>query len=62
VDPAVGFVFRARPGDRVEAGEAWVDVHARDESAADGAVRRLTACTRWADTPPEPLPIILETI
>ncbi len=43
VDPAVGFEVHARPGERVERGEALVTIHARSREGAEGAARRLEA-------------------
>jgi pyrimidine-nucleoside phosphorylase len=34
IDPAVGFVIRAKPGQSVRAGEVLAEVHARDEAGA----------------------------
>ena len=60
VDPAVGFVLRAKLGDRVEAGQPLAHVHARTEDAAEAAARRLRAATRLADEAPAPRPLVLE--
>jgi thymidine phosphorylase len=55
VDPAVGFVFRARLGERVSRGEPIAEVHAQDENAAAEAVRRVAAA--WTVAPdPQPVP------
>ncbi len=41
VDPAVGFVITARPGDTVRAGEPIASIHARTGDAAAGAAHAL---------------------
>ena len=43
VDPAVGFVITARPGDRVRSGEPIASIHARTDAAAAQAAAALTA-------------------
>jgi thymidine phosphorylase len=35
IDPAVGFLLRVAPGDRVQAGDPLGEVHARDARAAE---------------------------
>ncbi len=62
VDPAVGFVFRKRVGEAVEAGEPWVEIHARSEDDADGAARRLAAAAQWSDESPPSGPLVLDTL
>ena len=41
VDPSVGFVVSARPGDRVEEGDSLGEVHAADEASLEVGVRTL---------------------
>jgi pyrimidine-nucleoside phosphorylase len=60
VDPAVGFVFRARLGDPLEKGQPIADVHARSEEAAAAAIRRLAAALRLSAQPPQIRPLVLE--
>jgi len=43
VDPAVGFVITARPGDRVSAGEPIASIHARTAEGAERAASALSA-------------------
>ena len=61
VDHAVGVVCCAKRGERVEQGEPFVEIHARDESAADTAEAALTAAFEIGDQP-EPRPLILDVI
>jgi pyrimidine-nucleoside phosphorylase len=42
VDPAVGILVRAKPGDQVHAGDAVLELHYRDRARLDAAIR-LTA-------------------
>jgi pyrimidine-nucleoside phosphorylase len=59
VDPAVGCVFRAIRGDRVEEGQPLVDVHARTEEDAERAGRRILDALRFSEESPEPVPRVL---
>jgi pyrimidine-nucleoside phosphorylase len=51
VGPAVGVVARARIGDRAVPGALLAEVHARDEGAAEAAVRRVREAFRYAEAP-----------
>jgi pyrimidine-nucleoside phosphorylase len=56
VDPAVGIVFRARIGDRVEAESPIGEVHARSEKLATAVVRTVNEALTLVDHPvPPPL-------
>jgi pyrimidine-nucleoside phosphorylase len=61
VDHAVGVVFRAKHGDRVERGEPLAEIHARDEAAAGAAEAALLAAYEIGDEP-EPRPLVLEVV
>ena len=54
IDPSVGIVVRPKVGDRLETGDRIGEIHARDESAAAGAARRVLAALTLADSPVEP--------
>lgn len=43
VDPAVGLVLRAKIGDRIEAGEPLLEIHANDQSKLEQALASLPA-------------------
>jgi pyrimidine-nucleoside phosphorylase len=58
VDPAVGIVFRAKIGDRVEPGEPLGEVHARSDDMATAAVRGVTASLGVVDHPVDPPPLV----
>ncbi len=62
VDPAVGIVLAAKPGDRVETGAPLAHVHARSAAAAAAAADDVVAAFAIADDAPPPLPIVIETI
>ncbi|MFI5266724.1 MAG: thymidine phosphorylase [Chloroflexota bacterium] len=51
VDPAVGFVLRAKIGDRVEAGQPLLEVHANDQNRLDQAFDSLAAAYRVSERP-----------
>jgi pyrimidine-nucleoside phosphorylase/thymidine phosphorylase len=57
VDPAAGFVFMARLGDRVRAGDPLAEVHASEAARAEAALRALRAAISigGSDRPPPPL-------
>jgi thymidine phosphorylase len=54
VDPAVGFVITARPGDAVRAGEPLAATHARRADAAAGAARALAEAIEIGEAAPVP--------
>jgi pyrimidine-nucleoside phosphorylase len=62
IDHSVGVVCRAKRGDRVGAGDALAEVHARDQGSAEAAAAVVAAAYELGDEPPEPRPIVLETI
>jgi thymidine phosphorylase len=62
VDPAVGFVFHKKVGDRVELKEPLVQVHYNDEAKAERVKERLLAAVRLGPTPPPARPLILERL
>jgi pyrimidine-nucleoside phosphorylase len=59
VDPAVGFVITAKPGQRVERGEPLATVHARDADGLDAGCRVLDAAIRIGEElPGDVLPLV----
>jgi pyrimidine-nucleoside phosphorylase len=62
IDHAVGIVCHAKRGDRVRVGETLAEVHARDDGAASAAAAELLAAYEFGSSPPEPRPIVLDTI
>ncbi|MGH2631168.1 MAG: hypothetical protein ACRDHI_11510, partial [Actinomycetota bacterium] len=58
IDPAVGIVVRAKIGDRLEAGQPFGDVHARDDDAAREASRRVLEAIVVRDDPTTPPPLV----
>ena len=61
VDPAVGFVITARPGDMVSEGQPLATIYARTEAAAEEAARALSEAIVLGE-PAVPLPLILSRI
>jgi len=57
VDPAVGFVITARPGDAVRVGEPIASIHARTEDAAARAAAALAQAIEIGDAA-APLPLV----
>jgi pyrimidine-nucleoside phosphorylase len=62
IDHAVGIVCLAKRGDRIEAGQALAEVHARDQAWARHAVEEVTACYRIGDDEPDRKPIVLDVL
>ena len=57
VDPAVGFVITARPGDSVRAGEPIASIYARTDDAAARAAAALAAAIEIGESG-TPLPLV----
>ncbi len=62
VDPAVGFVIMARPGDVVKAGEPLATIYARDAAGVAAGKAALAEAIVVADDAPPPLPLIAHRI
>jgi len=58
VDPTVGFVITARPGDWVEAGEPLATILARDADGVAAGARALDEAIVVADEAERPLPLV----
>jgi pyrimidine-nucleoside phosphorylase len=62
VDPSVGLVITAKPGDWVEAGEPLGTIFARDRAGIEVARQALGTAIRIADEAEPPLPLISHRI
>jgi pyrimidine-nucleoside phosphorylase len=62
VDPGVGFVITAKPGDWVDAGEAIATVFARNEAGLRAGASALRDAIRIADEAEPPLPLVSHRI
>ncbi len=62
VDPAVGAMVLAHPGDRVRAGDPVVELHYRRESDLAAALELVRRAIEIADEPPVLLPLIVEEV
>ncbi|GMV11012.1 MAG: thymidine phosphorylase [Gemmatimonadota bacterium] len=58
VDPSVGFVIRARPGDVVRLGEPLATIFARDEAGIAAGMASLAEAFVIADEAEPPLPLV----
>ena len=58
IDPAVGFVITAKPGDWVEAGEPLASVYARDRSGIERGRATLRSAITIGDEAEPPLPLV----
>jgi pyrimidine-nucleoside phosphorylase len=62
VDPAVGIMVLARPGDRVEAGDGILELHFRDRARLAAAEPLAARAIVINDAPPAPLPLIVAEV
>jgi pyrimidine-nucleoside phosphorylase len=62
IDHAVGIVCLRKRADRVEAGEALAEIHARDEAAADAVADEVRGAYELVDTAPPDRGVVLETL
>jgi pyrimidine-nucleoside phosphorylase len=58
IDPAVGIVVLAAPGDQVRAGDAVLELHCRSRGRVDEAVALASRALSIADAPPAARPLI----
>ena len=58
IDPAVGIVFHAKVGDRLEAGKPIGEVHARDEKIAAAATTAVNTALTVSDSRPQGPPLV----
>jgi pyrimidine-nucleoside phosphorylase len=54
VDPAVGIMVAAKPGDAVRAGDTVLELHYRDRSRLEAAIRLTGQAVTIGDAPPAP--------
>ena len=59
VDPAVGIVIKARPGDRVSAGDPVLELHVRESSRLDRALGLARQAVVIGDQAPTETPLIV---
>jgi pyrimidine-nucleoside phosphorylase len=59
VDFAVGIIVRARPGDRVDAGDSLLELHYRDQARLDAALVLAGRAVTIDDRPPVARPLIV---
>ncbi len=59
VDPAVGIIVLAKPGDRVAAGDGLFELHYGDAARRDQAVALLAQAVGVSDTLPAPSPLVV---
>jgi pyrimidine-nucleoside phosphorylase len=62
VDPAVGAVVRAKPGEAVRAGQPILELHYREAGHLDAALALVSGACVIADEPPSPQPLVMEAI
>ena len=62
VSAAAGVVCRAKPGDRVRAGEPLLELHADEPGRFDAALEALDGAIEIGDAAPDEAPLVIETI
>jgi pyrimidine-nucleoside phosphorylase len=62
IDPAVGFVFEKKVGDKVARGQTLARMHINDESKGPEITQRILAAYRFGREPPASRPLVIETI
>jgi pyrimidine-nucleoside phosphorylase len=62
IDPAVGAVLQAAPGDALRAGDPILTLHYRDESTLPRALSLLDSAIVISDQPPPTLSLLLDTV
>ena len=58
IDPAVGIVIHPKVGDRIVAGQAMGEVHARSDADAEACLARIQAALTFVDYDVEPPPLV----
>ncbi|QBD81247.1 thymidine phosphorylase [Ktedonosporobacter rubrisoli] len=62
IDHRTGFILQAKVGDKLEAGQALVEIHARNEGEAEAVREELLRCFSWSDSPVKPGALIYDVI
>jgi thymidine phosphorylase len=62
VSPSAGIVCLKKPGDRVEAGEPLLELHADDPARFDAAIQALADAVEIGAEEPQPVPLVIERI
>jgi len=62
IDHAVGVICRAKPGERVRAGDTIFEVHYRDGASLTNAMPLLASAFEIGGAPPAPQPLIVEEL
>ena len=62
IDPSVGFVITAKPGDRVERGQTIATIHALDDAGVLDGRRALSEAITIGEGTPDPLPLVSHRI
>src|SRR5262249_24218474 len=62
VDPAVGVMLMAKPGDQVQAGDPIFELHYRDRARLDAAARLAGQAIAIADRAPAAVPLIVAEV
>lgn len=58
IDPSVGFVITAKPGDQVRRGQTVATIHALDDSGIREGKRALSDAITIGDSRPSPIPLV----
>jgi pyrimidine-nucleoside phosphorylase len=62
IDPGVGAMVLAKPGDPVKAGDAILELHYREAGRLETALQLVRSACKIGDQPPAPAPLIVEMV
>lgn len=62
IDPAVGLVLKARPGDLLKVGDVVAELHVNDATNMEKAGSMVLGALRWSDEGPPSRPLIREIV
>jgi pyrimidine-nucleoside phosphorylase len=62
IDPGVGIILRAKPGDRLDEGEPVLELRYRDERRLAAAVDLCARAVEIGDAPPAPRPLVIHQV
>jgi pyrimidine-nucleoside phosphorylase len=62
IDPGVGAIVLAKPGDAVRAGDTILELFCRDAARVETALKLVRSACKIGEQAPPPAPLILETI
>ncbi|MCL2011400.1 MAG: thymidine phosphorylase [Cystobacterineae bacterium] len=59
IDASVGFVLLCKPGEHIEKGQPWIEIHANEEGRLEAAMARLEGAFEVGEEPPKAQPLVV---